>query len=253
MRGSPHPKPVTTNKEKEDGTTQMKAGSADAFPEPINLLSGESLLDRDVCPVCQRKLASYRGMRVHMRLQHPVEYNDSLPDPKVSHTVWSEEELARMAYYESRTKVEKILSKKMGINQYLLSVLPGRTLDSIKSRRRFQDYKTLVETYVQQLQFPESMDDDTIICDSGDFIHPQVETASQVSDTDTVPDDSEVTMTMHMDNDPSKINLEQELRDLMANKPEDQSFGAEVLVRLMRRVLHGLPVKLELDAYLSEF
>ena len=92
------------------------------------------------CPRCRRRFATYGGRRVHERLLHEKEFHDEelrVAAAKRTKARWDVEELNMMAAFEvahpdsTSTMNQEIRDK----------VLPGRTLESIKSRRRANSYK----------------------------------------------------------------------------------------------------------------
>ena len=82
-----------------------------------------------------------------------MNYNRELEDKYFTERTrgWSDEDLIAMA------KLEAAFTGKF-VNQYLQSVINGRTLESIKSKRKSPDYKALVEELKSELALPPNMD-----------------------------------------------------------------------------------------------
>ena len=95
------------------------------------------------CPICQRQFNTYAGMRQHMRKAHPREYNQDLEhqveNPVRAANAWLDEEVLKMARLE-------VAYTGRFINSYLLELMPGRTLDSIKSKRSTREYRELLNS-----------------------------------------------------------------------------------------------------------
>ena len=112
------------------------------------------------CPRCRRRFATYGGRRVHERLQHEKEYHDEeirVAATKRTKARWDVEELNMMAAFEA---AHPDLTTTM--NQEIRDkVLPGRTVESIKSRRRMDSYKELVLRSARAASEPGSMSSST--------------------------------------------------------------------------------------------
>lgn len=92
--------------------------------------------EANVCDVCHRQTAS--GLCVHRRRAHPNEYHQKellkLRDKVPLKRRW-DEEIARMALVEERLVIS---GNTANINQEVMKVLPGRTIEAIKGKRRPQ-------------------------------------------------------------------------------------------------------------------
>lgn len=113
---------------------------------------------RDGRAVCRECGADYtiRGVMNHIRQAHPAVYNQHINVDRVN-ARWSEEEVRLLALAEARIMHEDPAVR--AINQRLQEAFPGRTLESIKGRRKRQDYKDLVREIQANLQpNPESED-----------------------------------------------------------------------------------------------
>lgn len=139
----------------------MEAGGDGQSPVPdinnvpaIGDLEGPAQVN--ICSVCGAgPFKGKRGVGVHMASKHKNVVNAALPTPSINRTIWTDEELKQMAWTEASAVSLDLVAKSgvgSGINQYLLNALPGRTLDSIKSRRRVESYKQLVQSYLLNLQ-----------------------------------------------------------------------------------------------------
>lgn len=92
-----------------------------------------------ICPNCSRPFKTKIGLGVHRRSAHPAIVNEEI-DVHRDKRRWGAEELRLMAR-------EEACAVKRGvrfINQHLVSVVPGRTLEAIKGARRGQAYRALV-------------------------------------------------------------------------------------------------------------
>ena len=95
------------------------------------------------CPRCRRRFATFGGRRVHERMQHEREFHEEeirAQATKRTKARWDVEELNMIAAFEAAHP-----DLTTTINQEIRDkVLPGRTIESIKSRRRMDSYKELV-------------------------------------------------------------------------------------------------------------
>ena len=84
------------------------------------------------CPECQRAFGSVRGLSQHRRRAHPAEYHTQIVPIARLKAHWDHEELLVLARPE-------IIFRRSGvrnINQRLVQITPGRTLDAIKGVRK---------------------------------------------------------------------------------------------------------------------
>lgn len=93
----------------------------------------------------------------HMRHMHPSEYNATIEVPMVKKR-WTRDEVQILAQLEARIPSDAGLS----INQILAEKFPSRTYEAIKSHRKRQDYRTLVEQI--RLQGLNNVNQDTLNC-----------------------------------------------------------------------------------------
>ncbi|KAK2577612.1 hypothetical protein KPH14_012895 [Odynerus spinipes] len=103
------------------------------------------------CPNCERAFTTKSGLGLHRRRAHEAIFNDEISVDRVKRQ-WSAEELRMMAR-------EEALATQRGvrfINQHLLTVVPDRTLDSIKGARRGPEYKRLVAAITEDLAVASS-------------------------------------------------------------------------------------------------
>ena len=84
-----------------------------------------------VCPECSRAFGSARGLSQHQRRVHPTVYHaENLPAARKK-AGWDQEELLLLG----RAELVFRLSGVRNINQRLLEITPGRTLEAIKGVR----------------------------------------------------------------------------------------------------------------------
>lgn len=105
-----------------------------------------------VCEVCSRSFTTTRGLGVHKRRAHPIQYNDEI-DVDRKKARWTKEEINMMASWE----VDAIKDGESNINKYISKKMPKRTLEAIKGQRKHQAYKDLVETLLNPVS--DSSDD----------------------------------------------------------------------------------------------
>lgn len=113
------------------------------------------------CPDCHRLFATKISLGVHRRRAHPAATNAEINVERVKHQ-WSDEELRLMAREEA---LALALATRRGVrflNQHLLTVVPGRTLEAIKGMRRFDRYRRLVAAALDVLS-EGSSDDSTYL------------------------------------------------------------------------------------------
>lgn len=106
--------------------------------------SGEQRTDttsppQHTCTECARSFTTKTGLGVHRRRAHPVAANAEINTERVK-ARWSDEEVTLMAAEEARlTRAGTTF-----LNEPLTAYMPGRTLESVKGRRRHPAYKALV-------------------------------------------------------------------------------------------------------------
>lgn len=103
------------------------------------------LIFRCEYPGCAREFDTKTGRGLHARRTHP-DWFDVQQNVESSRARWSEEEMMLMAKREA----ELTLQGEKFINQALLDVLPGRTLEGIKGKRRQVAYRRLVEDLLNE-------------------------------------------------------------------------------------------------------
>ena len=92
------------------------------------------------CPECDRAFGSARGLSQYRRRAHPTEYHaENVPTVRKK-ARWDHEELLILAHM-------KIALRESGvgnINQRLVQITPGRTLDYIKGVHKSTRYQELL-------------------------------------------------------------------------------------------------------------
>ena len=97
----------------------------------------------ETCAACQRTFTSKRGLSVHQRMAHSVEFHVAHQVEPRERPRWPVEERKRMAQIEANLLSSCI--KKVEINGYLEPAFPHRFLKSIKGIHRQDEYKELFE------------------------------------------------------------------------------------------------------------
>ncbi|XP_045121996.1 uncharacterized protein LOC123510725 [Portunus trituberculatus] len=90
------------------------------------------------CPVCHVRYANFGGRRVHERAAHPESFYAARLRSRTK-ARWDPEEVHLMAAFE------RLHSGERGLNEQIHElVLPHRTLEAIKGKRRQAGYKALL-------------------------------------------------------------------------------------------------------------
>lgn len=131
--------PNTTN----DQLRAVQGAHAPA-PEPTNRLDGgvgptAIAGPGHRCNFCNRNFSSFPGLRLHQRRAHPTDYHQSVANTRltISRPRWDPDESRLLAIKEAE------LGASSNINQRLLEVFPGRSLESIKCHRKQRAYRHL--------------------------------------------------------------------------------------------------------------
>lgn len=106
------------------------------------------------CRHCHRRFTSARGMKVHVSRMHRNAYHEEelakFEDRIPVKRRWTEAEVSEMAYQEAILLANDVLAN---INQELQKMLQGRTLESIKGKRRGKEYKEMVSRMLETIRF----------------------------------------------------------------------------------------------------
>ena len=171
-------------------TDDLRRGGAAA---DVGLLS--------VCPECDRAFRSARGLSQHRCRAHPTEYHaENVPAARVK-ARWDHEKLLIMARAEITLRVSGVRN----INQRLVQITPGRTLEATKGVRKSTRYHELLASLQPEAQSSELIERETVGPDQG-----------SPNDTldDTTPDPSpnqwavEVRATIEQLGVPNGINID---------------------------------------------
>ena len=119
-----------------------------------------------------------------MRRQHPTEYNAALPTPTLSHTRWTPEEEKQLAFFEASFIKYGDPDGGKFVNQFLLKKFPDRTLESIKSHRKQEKYKLLVQGLLKDL---ETREDSSSSSSTPPFVTPRTSPAESRSSSPARP------------------------------------------------------------------
>lgn len=94
------------------------------------------------CPLCAKVFGTYRGMRQHLKKSHPRDYNDEMEllASRAKAHGWALADVRLMAAAERRLTAKGCRN----INRQLLLVLPHKTFDAIRGKRRKDSYKNLL-------------------------------------------------------------------------------------------------------------
>lgn len=118
------------------------------FNVPPPTSTGITSVNDFSCPECGQRYKTLIGLQVHRQKKHPEEYNAGLKNDKIK-LRWEAQDRDLMARLEADCLYSvKSGSKKPNINQYLHSKFPERTLESIKSQRKSQLYKDMVQNHM---------------------------------------------------------------------------------------------------------
>ncbi|GLV33303.1 hypothetical protein CBL_12085 [Carabus blaptoides fortunei] len=99
----------------------------------------------DNCTICGKVWTKKQSFNQHMRHRHPTEYNLTMKE-EASRTLykqWFPREIEKMAEAEARYNGKKL-------NSFLIE-LTGRSIDSVKNRRKRKDYKDMVANIEKKL------------------------------------------------------------------------------------------------------
>ncbi|KAL4082334.1 hypothetical protein QTP88_030045, partial [Uroleucon formosanum] len=101
------------------------------------------------CQFCERIFTTKIGVGVHMSSAHKSGANDLIVTERLK-SRWSDEEKRLLALSEAKLVFGGVPSG--GINRELMLKLQGRTLESIKGRRRAQDHRDQVAVFLAGLR-----------------------------------------------------------------------------------------------------
>lgn len=110
--------------------------------------------NRHECIECDKVFSTAQGLALHKSKMHRETYNSSIPVARKK-ARWDIQDKILLAKLESNTIV-KLGKVPDDINLRLSKAMPERTFDSIKSMRRGEPYKALVERELQKLRVPAS-------------------------------------------------------------------------------------------------
>lgn len=116
-----------------------------------------------VCETCGKEFRSKIGLGQHRRLKHPALSNDQV-NVERSKRRWLPEEVRMMAQMEAEASVEGVVN----LNKYLYSLKPDRTLGGIKSKRRNEEYKVQVASFIASLLTDQDTNEDRQVDSQGD-------------------------------------------------------------------------------------
>ncbi|KAG7196611.1 hypothetical protein KM043_018807 [Ampulex compressa] len=118
------------------------------------------------CPNCQRTFTTKIGLGVHRRHAHPEEVNREVIVDRVKRH-WSDEELRLMA----REEASAVKLNIRFINQHLVGIVPGRTLEAIKGARKGLRYRELVLDFLRQDEDSSSSSSESFTSATSDTNH----------------------------------------------------------------------------------
>ena len=124
------------------GHTRQDFSAADTASAPGQTMPGPEGRET-TCPECGNEFKTYGDMRVHFRRKHPDKFHREIQESReaeITKARWDPEEVFLMASHDCRlTKTGATF-----MNQALAKVVPGRSDEAIKGRRRRASYKSLV-------------------------------------------------------------------------------------------------------------
>ncbi|CAF4948688.1 unnamed protein product [Pieris macdunnoughi] len=199
----------------------LRAESGPAFRPSADLPSRKAATDARFAACGSARFcttAVQRGLGVHKRAAHPLEANVEAA-PNAVKRRWREEEIALMARSEAR------LTRELGRcgNVELFNALPelGRTLEAIKGQRRKNEYKDMVQAYLQNAHNIE-------------YPNPSPVSADQIpNDTEQQPQsvEPESPSVERLSTPPSRVDpLE------ITENPNDEACATNALEDLLERV-----------------
>ncbi|GLV23036.1 hypothetical protein CBL_21177, partial [Carabus blaptoides fortunei] len=97
------------------------------------------------CTICGKVWTKKQSLNQHMRHRHPTEYNLAMKEEarRTLYKQWFPREIEEMAEAEARYNGKKL-------NSFLVE-LTGRSIDSVKNRRKRKDYKDMVANIKKKL------------------------------------------------------------------------------------------------------
>lgn len=105
-------------------------------------------------PGCEREFGTKTGRGLHQRRAHP-DWMDAQQNTAAIKERWSEEETLMLARREADLTIQGVRF----INQAMVDIFPGRSLESIKGKRRQPAYKKLVQDLLS-LALDDGTDED---------------------------------------------------------------------------------------------
>ncbi|KAH6920002.1 hypothetical protein HPB50_029010 [Hyalomma asiaticum] len=196
------------------------AVSANGMGTPSNDSMSGTAASHFVCQECDRAFGTKIGLSQHRRHAHVDEYNADINVQRCKPR-WHKEEEYLMAVYEVELRRQKVYN----LNQKLHQKFPMRTFDGIKSHRRDDNYRKLVDELMRrQTQDPGH------------------------DDPDGLPDNAEAP---REDPEVTRAAVCEEMRQL-TSKPPPKSYQAARLWELGKRFISGELIYNELNAYLRD-
>lgn len=139
--------------------------------DELDALRLNVVLSEKKCKYCPEEFNSYAGVRQHTRQAHLKEYNAELEKeaqkPKRS-KLWTNLEISRMGEIEMQ-----FIGSEVELNKHIAVTL-GRSIESIRCKRRFPSYKELVSNKRNENNAPPptGMQSDDSIVHTEDAIDP---------------------------------------------------------------------------------
>lgn len=206
------------------------------------------------CPECGRAFTSKVGVSLHRRKAHFASYNADIVTERVK-ARWTPEEEYLMA--KSEAKLRK--AGKRNLNELLAECFKDRSFDSIKSHRKINRYKELVEKLLETVvpetvtAVPEAMQTVAAVPDA-----TQTATAVPEADDAVIAVESrslsgqKVPDAIPPQPQPdSRESTRKELANLVQKQPPS-SYQAPRLWEIVKRLLDGHSVALQLNDYLRD-
>lgn len=214
---------------------------------PAPLVSGVAITSHLQCPECGRAFASKVGVSLHRRKVHFESYNAEIVTERVK-ARWMPEEEYLMAQYE--VKLRK--AGKKNLNELLAKHFKERSFDSIKSHRKINRYKELVQQLLENA-VPDAGEKDATVPEvvPTSTAVPEAVNAVVADESRNRSDGTTPVADPPHSQPNSKESVLEELANLVQKQPPT-SYQAPRLWEIVKRLISGHNVSSILDSYLRD-